>query len=343
MFKVRKRGEQVRRFILESIEEYPNDVVQITSNKFNISRQAVNKHIKLLVDQGSITVKGSTKSRVYSLSKQQIKDKVYSLGDNLEEDVVWRNDIFPLLSQYPENALNIWQYCFTEMLNNAIDHSSGENVVVRVSKTAVNTNIIVYDNGEGIFKKIQRELGLLDERHAILELSKGKVTTDPKNHTGEGIFFSSRMMDNFDILSGGTHYSHHEREDEDWILENQVYQSGTGIYMTLNTNTSKRLKKVFDEFTTKEDFGFSKTIVPVNLVQYGDEVLVSRSQAKRLLVRIDRFKTVILDFKDVNIIGQAFADEIFRVFKKKNPDIQIYHINANREIEDMIVHALFQD
>jgi anti-sigma regulatory factor (Ser/Thr protein kinase)/DNA-binding transcriptional ArsR family regulator len=343
MVKVRKRGEQIRRFILETIEKNPSEAVHLTTKKFKISRQAVNKHIKLLVDQGSISVKGSTKSRVYSLNKQQIQDKVYRLEDKLEEDVVWRNDVLPLLSQYPENALNIWHYCFTEMFNNAIDHSSGENIVVRVSKTAINTNIIVYDNGEGIFKKIQRELELLDERHAILELSKGKVTTDPKNHTGEGIFFSSRMMDNFTILSGGTHYSHHEREAEGWIFENQVYHSGTGIFMTLNNNTSKTIKLIFDEFTTKDDFGFTKTIVPVNLLQYGDEALVSRSQAKRLLTRIDRFKTVILDFKDIKIVGQAFTDEIFRVFKKKNPGTQIYYINANSEIEDMIIHAILKD
>jgi uncharacterized protein (DUF1330 family) len=76
------------------------------------------------------------------------------------------------------------------------------------------------------------------------------------------------------------------------------------------------------------------------LVRYGDEVLVSRSQAKRLLARVDRFKIVILDFEGVNSIGQAFADEIFRVFRLKNRDTEIHHINANRDVEDMIVRAL---
>ena len=52
---------------------------------------------------------------------------------------------------------------------------------------------------------------------------------------------------------------------------------------------------------------------------------------------IDRFKTVILDFKDVNSVGQAFADEIFRVFKRNNRDTDIYQINANSEVEGMIM------
>ena len=343
MVKVRKRGEQVRQFILENIDKHPKDVVQVTSKKFNISRQAVNKHIKLLINQDAINVKGATNNRSYYLNKQQQQSKIYKLTDKLQEDVIWREDILPLLMQYPENAKDIWHYCFTEMFNNAIDHSSGKNVLVRVSRTAVNTEIVIYDNGEGIFKKIQRELDLLDERHAILELSKGKVTTDPKNHTGEGIFFSSRMMDRFTILSGGTYYSHHVQNDEDWILENQVYQNGTGIFMTLNNNTSKNRKKIFDTFTSKEDYGFTKTVVPVKLVQYGDEALVSRSQAKRLISRIDKFKTVILDFKDVNSIGQAFADEIFRVFKRNHRDTDIYQINANSEVESMIMRALLKE
>ena len=88
------------------------------------------------------------------------------------------------------------------MFNNAIDHSGGTEIVF-VTKTAAQTTITIKDNGIGIFKKIQAAMNLLDERHAILELAKGKLTTDPKRHTGEGIFFTSRLVDSFDIVSGG--------------------------------------------------------------------------------------------------------------------------------------------
>jgi len=57
--------------------------------------------------------------------------------------------------------------------------------------------------------------------------------------------------------------------------------------------------------------------VPVKLAQYGNDKLVSRSQAKRLLARVELFKVVMLDFTNVPTIGQAFADEIFRVFRKR--------------------------
>jgi anti-sigma regulatory factor (Ser/Thr protein kinase) len=239
----------------------------------------------------------------------------------------------------PENVLDVWHYGFTEMFNNAIDHSGGTLIGIRLRKTATNTELVLYDDGIGIFEKIQTELNLLDERHAILELSKGKLTTDPANHTGEGIFFTSRMFDDFDILSGGVYFSHKFGEKEDWILERDKFSSGTAVWMKLNNHTARTTKKVFDQFTSDDDIGFTKTVVPVRLAQYGDDKLVSRSQAKRLLARVDRFKTVIFDFQSVDSIGQAFADEVFRVFALKHPEIELLTIKTNSAVKRMIRRA----
>ena len=82
-----------------------------------------------------------------------------------------------------------------------------------------------------------------------------------------------------------------------------------------------------------------KTQVPVFLAIYGNENLISRSQAKRLLVRFEKFKTIILDFEGVDMIGQAFADEIFRVFQNTHPTIDIRPINTNEQVEKMISRA----
>lgn len=340
MVKLRKRGETIRQFILENIEDHPKDIVNVSTKKFNISRQAINKHIRVLVRQQAISIHGTTKSRRYSLRPIKNMEKIYTLSSDLEEDVIWRKDVLPLLNEFPDNVIKIWNYCFTEMFNNAIDHSSGMSAIVSLKKTAITTEIGIFDNGEGIFRKIQRELNLLDESHAVLELSKGKLTTDPSRHTGEGIFFTSRMVDDFTILSGKTYFSHKHTNDKDWILERQKFERGTSVFMNMKNNTSRTVKKIFDQYTSGEDFGFNKTIIPVRLVQYGDELLVSRSQAKRLLNRIDRFKTVILDFDGVKEIGQAFSDEIFRVFASTNKDVRLYHVNANKDVEQMIIRAL---
>jgi hypothetical protein len=185
-------------------------------------------------------------------------------------------------------------------------------------------------------------MNLLDERHAILELAKGKLTTDPEKHTGQGIFFTSRLLDSFDILSGGIFFTHTFGSEEDWILERPKEDSGTAIFMKLNNHSSRTSKAIFDQYSSGEDYGFTKTRVPVKLAQYGEDKLISRSQAKRLVARIDQFKTVFFDFEGVETIGQAFADEIFRVFAKSHPQLEIIPVNANPEVQGMIGAARAQ-
>lgn len=339
MTRVRSRGEKIRSFIIDNVEKHPTDVAKVTAGKFDITRQAVNKHLIKLVDEHALTQHGKTRNRSYRLHPLVEWQKSYLLTDPLAEDVVWRQDVVASLGQIPENVLDIWHYGFTEMFNNAIDHSDGTTLTVQLKKTATSTECALYDDGIGIFKKIQTELDLLDERHAILELAKGKLTTDPDNHTGEGIFFTSRMFDDFEILSGGTYFSHKFDEKEDWILERDKFSSGTAVWMKLNNHTSRTTRKIFDKFTSDDDFGFTKTVVPVRLAQYGDDKLVSRSQAKRLLARIDRFRTVLFDFQGVDTIGIAFADEVFRVFALKHPDIELIPIKANSAVKRVIHRA----
>ena len=339
MSSVRSRGEKIRRYIVSNVEKHSEDIAKVTSDRFKISRQAVNKHLRKLVDEKALVQRGSTRNLSYRLHPLVEWTNNYFIDESLAEDVAWRNDVAPLFGQMPDNVLDIWHYGFTEMLNNAIDHSDGTIITVKLRKTAINAELALYDNGVGIFKKIQAELGLLDERHSVLELAKGKLTTDPDHHTGKGIFFTSRMFDDFEILSGGTYFSHKFGEKEDWILERDLFSSGTAVWMKLNNHTSRATRKVFDEFTSGDEYGFTKTVVPVRLAQYGDDKLFSRSQAKRLLARIERFKTVIFDFSGVEGIGQAFADEVFRVFALEHPHLELFEIEANASIKKMIKRA----
>ena len=339
MTNVRVRGEAVRRYILANVEKHPADIARVTAVKFGITRQAVNKHLQKLVGERALKQHGKTRSVSYQLAPLAHWHKTYPLAETLAEDRVWRDDVVPSLGQVPQNVLEIWHYGFTEIFNNAIDHSEGSLIAVDFRKTASTAQIAVHDNGVGIFKKIQAALGLIDERHAVLELAKGKLTTDPARHTGEGIFFASRMFDDFEILSGDIHFSHQFDKKEDWILERDRFSSGTAVWMKLNNHTARTTKKVFDKFTSGEDYGFTKTVVPVKLAQYGDENLVSRSQAKRLLARVDRFETVILDFNGVESVGQAFADEIFRVFVAQHPNVVVLEMNASPAVKRMISRA----
>lgn len=274
MTKVRARGEDIRRFILKHVEKHPSDIGRVTAEHFKITRQAINKHLQKLCAEQALAKSGKTRSRTYKLAALLEWQQSWSITQELAEDLVWADSIRPFISPLPDNVLDIWHYGFTEMFNNAMDHSSGSEIRVRIKKNALNTEMLLMDNGVGIFKKIQTTMNLLDERHAILELSKGKLTTDPSNHSGEGIFFTSRMFDSFDILSGNVFFTHQLGVEEDWVLENNDFSSGTSVWIKLHNHTSRTTKKIFDKFSSGDEYGFNKTVVPVKMAQYGEDKLI---------------------------------------------------------------------
>ncbi len=337
--RVTTRGEYVRKFIVDNVGKHPSDINSVTALHCKITRQAANKHLRRLVVEKALLENGKTRHKSYRLAPLFTWMRNYPITKDLAEDQIWSRDVSLALNTLPQNVQNIWHYCFTEMFNNAIDHSGGSEIFVRIAKTAATTQIMLKDNGVGIFRKIQSELGLLDERHAILELAKGKLTTDPTRHTGQGIFFSSRMVDSFDILAGGAFFTHQFGAENDWILEVPESTHGTAVFMKLNNHSSRSDAQIFRQYSSDDGYDFTKTVIPVRLAQYGEDKLISRSQAKRLLSRVDLFKVVVFDFKEVESIGQAFADEIFRVFERSHPDIELTAIHANPGIQQIIHSA----
>lgn len=332
---------EVQRFILTRLDEHPRDIAKVTAQHFGITRQAANRQLRRLVELGVLRAEGETRSRQYYFAVIGKNEVVLPITPELQEDVVWRQHVAPILAGVPANVFDICHYGITEMVNNAIDHSASPDVSVSITYTAGSIDMMVWDRGVGILRKIKEAYNLEDERHAILELVKGKLTTDPERHTGEGIFFTSRVFDTFGILSAHL-YLGHRREGEDWLLEDRTqYAEGTSVHMTISPLSTHTDKEVFERYSSEQDdYAFSRTHVVVALAQPQEEGLVSRSQAKRVMARLNRFKAIVLDFKGVKKIGAAFADEMFRVFRAEHPQITVTSINANDEVTRMIRRAL---
>ena len=328
----------IRRQALELINVDGYRVGSRLAQAVGVSRQVANGYLQALVSEGQVDAEGTTRARVYRLKTLAEADRRYP-REGLQEDLVWREFVAPVVARLPENVRNIWHYASTEMINNAIDHSGAPEVLVAFRKNALYAEVLVADEGEGIFVKIQRALGLHDPREAILELAKGKLTTAPEQHTGEGIFFTSRVVDFFEIESHHLRFSHAPRGD-DSIAEHAADTPGTRVRMRLANDSPRELREVFDAFTDPEEFTFDKTVVPLRLAQYEGEKLVSRSQAKRVAHRFQRFKRVELDFAGVSEIGQAFADELFRVFVAAHPHIRITPVNTVPAVDQMIRRAV---
>jgi len=327
---IRKRGEEIRDFILTNITDNKN-IAALTSEQFGISLPAVYKHINKLLSDKELT----RKSDQYFIKSKQTK-YTYRINKTLSEDTVWEKDVKKHFIGVPQNIKDIWTYGFLEIFNNAIEHSKGKNIDLAISQNKAFTSLSVSDDGIGIFYNIKQKLNLPGEEDALIELAKGKRTTDKSRHSGQGIFFTSKAFDDFRIISKGITYAASQRKDNN--IKPGRANFSTFVYMRLANNSVTVLKDIFDKFSTEIPGDFDRTIVPIILSNTDD--LVSRSQARRILSGLELFKEVILDFKNIENIGQAFADEIFRVFPKMNPDTEITAQNANENVLYMINRAI---
>jgi anti-sigma regulatory factor (Ser/Thr protein kinase) len=332
--------EDARQWITKAVVDYPERLGNAICEKFDVTRATSSTWLRRLADEGYIERHGTTRP-YYTPGPKKLIFCSYRLP-GLDESMVWLKDIEPYLVLSP-NIMDIVHHGITEMVNNANDHSSGTKVRVIVEQDADVIRGVVADNGVGIFEKITTSLSLPDRRLALLELSKGKLTTDSSRHTGEGIFFTSRAFDKFLIQANDLSYTHDSDFRYDWLLEQDVAKKGTAVHMKISLKSETTLAKIFAEYSSgPEAFDFSKTVVPVRLARLGNENLISRSQAKRLIQRFEQFRSVILDFDEVPSIGQAFADELFRVFAGSHPEVKLVPAHANTDVQQMIIRVTNQ-
>ncbi|MBW2703335.1 MAG: winged helix-turn-helix transcriptional regulator, partial [Deltaproteobacteria bacterium] len=121
----RNKSQKIRRYIIEKVDEHSKHITSITAAEFGISRQAANRHIRILVGEGLLSASGKTRSMEYSLTPLIDKHMGMNIVSGLSEDTVWRQMVKPEIANLAENVLAICNHGVTEMMNNVIDHSEG--------------------------------------------------------------------------------------------------------------------------------------------------------------------------------------------------------------------------
>lgn len=305
------------------------------------SRQYLSKFLNTLVKEEVLQKTGTTKKSQYQLiTSKDLFTKSISFrlrNENIEESEVYARieQKSPWIKGPKESIGSIFYYAFSEMLNNAIEHSKSELIDISVTKTGNALIFIIRDFGIGVFENIMKKRKLKNELEAIQDLLKGKTTTAPKAHSGEGIFFTSKVADVFELESFGLRLRIDNNIKDVFIEEIKPEVKGTRVIFSISLSSPKHLSNIFARYTDKEEFGFDKTEIKIKLYTMGT-IYVSRSQARRVLSGLEKFKTVVLDFDQVPTVGQAFADEIFRVFKIKYPKIEVLPINMNKTVAFMV-------
>jgi anti-sigma regulatory factor (Ser/Thr protein kinase) len=307
--------------------------------KLKLTRQTILQHLQELVNKRKLSKIGTTVNSRYIAynkfgGKKVTNQKITLIRkiNGLNEDRVFNQIdlILQLKKKLSSQAYRILAYSFCEMLNNAIDHSKAKTAIIEFGLKQGSAEFWIKDSGIGAFESIRRSFKLQDHYEAVEHLMKGKQTTAPERHSGQGIFFTSRIADLFIIQSAKLK----------WLVENKLQEQlkkktiGTTVFFRVKQKTKKDLGKIFSDYSNNE-FEFDKTEVTIRLYRREGQN-VSRSEARRILFGLEKFRRITFDFKDVDGIGQAFADEIFRVFQRTQPKIKLEYINANQAVQFMI-------
>ncbi|MCR5789652.1 MAG: DUF4325 domain-containing protein [Lachnospiraceae bacterium] len=328
----KKEREAAKQYLIEQISRNRPDAVSHTADTFGISPAAVYRYLKELREQGVI----SGERRRYRLLTLKDKEFHYALSSQISEEDIVFGDLMPFFDGVADNVLEIWRYALSEMLNNVLEHAKASDCTVRIWQNYMDTTVLIRDNGIGIFRNIMDFYHFSSPDIAIEELFKGKLTTNAEAHSGEGIFFTSRIMDLFAAISERNCFTQNKYDQIISQFKEPLETDGTTVFMRLSNFSHKVLRELFDEYADVNG-GFTKTKIPLKNIF--ETCPVSRSQAKRLYQRFDCFEEVILDFSEVTDIGQGFAHELFTVFSKAHPGVTLTPVNVNEAVKRMIYHV----
>lgn len=341
------KRKEIKNYLLRKIDEDDAALTSKVADAFGISTTSVKRYLDAELSEHHIC-RDTERECSYGLESEK-KSFLYDIDKLSEnEDVLVYEDILPILN-VNENAGRIWRYTLPEIFNNAIEHSRGHKVKVNAELNYLYSRICITDDGIGIFRNIiemMKKQGYANPQYpdAVMELYKGKFTSMPERHTGEGIFFTMRLLDKLAIVSDGTLLRSGYSEEASYIRTHllsyamKLSGKGTVVIMQIENETKRNASEIFSTYADVDE-GFVVTRIPV-FEACLDRDPVARSQARRMCARLDSFKEAVLDFDKVEIMGQGFADEVFRVYAKSHPTVTLKPINMNADVQRMYMYTI---
>lgn len=306
-----------------------------TMRLLGVSRATAQRRLRALVAQERLVREGAGRGARYVLPKTRWERAI----GGLEEDRLW-GEVRPALADLglSERELGTVGYAFTEMVNNAIDHSRGHAVLVTATASPQGVVIEIVDDGIGVFRSVRESQGLPDDVEAVFVLEKGRFTTQPERHSGEGIFFASKAANCYVLESGRVAWITDNEAHDTTIRLSPEPRSGTRVVLTFVPGKVFVLADVFQRWTDPDTLAFDRTRTTVRLAGFGAQLL-SRSEARRVTVGLERFRHVTIDFTGVELVGQGFCDEVFRVFAAAHPEVVLVPTGMNESVSFMVGRA----
>ncbi len=332
-----RTSEQIKKFILDNLSIHKKDIVQESINHFGISRQAIHKHMKRLIDDKKVVAYGTTKGRYYELIPSVNYNKKIIIDGAFSSENFLKEHISPQIESLPKNIFEIFIFSIGALLNNILYHADATNIYFKLYVNHREAHFVLSDNGKGIFENIRSGLELSNSSVAALELAKGNVTTDPSRHSGDELNTIIQLFDKVTIDSSGISLKYFNK-NQDWLLKHSKQLHGTRIHLQIDSLSKRTCSDIFDSIFANK---YLRIRIPLNFLELSDNKIVnSRLQAKSALRNIKDYKIVEFDFKKIDLIGPAFADELVRQTKEKNKFADIEWINTNPTVDLLMSRAL---
>jgi anti-sigma regulatory factor (Ser/Thr protein kinase) len=329
---------EVTAWITEAACRYPDHLPQHLADRLGVSPATARRVLQRLVGLQWLRREGSLRKPVFRPGALRQVVQRYALA-GLQEDRPWAEHFAPFFD-LPDRVARLVQHAFTELLNNAIEHSGGSQVTVSMRQTPLQLQLLVSDDGRGIFDAIGETFQISDPAQAMLELAKGKLTTRPDGHSGRGLFFTSRLADVIDLHANNVAYQQRDWQREQWQTGRPACRQGSAVYVAICLDTERTLDEVLRRYSLDgAGYGFDRTVVPLKLVTGPQLALASRAQARRVAARLQRFRRVELDFDGLAEVGHGFADELLRVFHRQHPDVELVPVNMAPQVA-ALVHSV---
>lgn len=322
-------------WITAAAVQHPHDLALHVAQRLGVTRATATRALKRLAALHWLTLGGTPRRPAWGPGLLRQVVQRYPLA-GLDEDRPWARDFAPFFA-LPAHVRRLAQHAFSELLNNAIDHSGGTSVTVSLRQTPSHVQLLVSDDGRGLFDKLHEAFDLADPALAMLELSKGKLTSQPERHTGRGLFFTSKLADVFDLHANAQAFQQRHWQPHAWTAGRALPHRGTSVYVAIALDTPRTLDEVLAAYSLDGTTpGFERTVVPLRLITSEVAGLESRAQARRVASRLQSFRRAEVDFAGVPHVGHGFCDELFRVQAGTLPALDLVPVNMAPAVAAMV-------
>lgn len=327
-------------WITAAAVDHPEHLVDVVAARLAVPRRSAQAVLRRLAAAQWLQRDGTPRKPAWRPGTLRQVVRHYPLA-GLMEDRPWRQDFAPYFP-LPPNVQRMAQHAFTELVNNAIDHSGGTQVTVSLRQTPAHLQLLVSDDGCGLFRSIEQSFDIGEPTLVMLELAKGRLSSQPQRHSGLGLLVTSQLADVFDLRANAHGFQRRAWSTTPWhpmpTAAPLAGRPGTSIYLAIALDTSRTLDSVQRSLSADgRSFAFDRVQVPLRLLA-GDSqpVLASRAEARRVASRLAGFRRAEIDFTGLSEIGHAFAHELFAVIRRERPDLELVPIGAAPPVAEML-------